>query len=455
MTRLVAPESRVVVDGSRFFKGSSVIPPPPQQLQSKEEGKVSSGLPKDQAAAPKNSSKIVIDHQQVFLSGVNQPNNASNGQNGQKNGERSSKEFENLINVFKYPETQATFKELPRVNFPEPLEMPRLPLARGVQDLPDYPSLPPDHGMIELNKARVNNLKPSGQITSMEDMARSQGPTPAYLIAPITSRSSYRLETSTLICDAEKMIETYFILKAASLFLLILAAIFGLSFLPRFLPVVTDRLSERWWTFFFGIGACVLVYILLFAIPSLKTFKWAVWILYFVFLAGALATSLFPFCLTPDPTNIQIIYGFLLIVGLMHVAIFATKRGLVSFYSTFVGLVFMILAAVGFLLIYLPENYLAIIGASIGVGGFGVILTFDYAQTERCSRNFYFSDEYVLAAILLPIGLLMILYFWARSVADTIGNSDSRTLQNLRASLRQSFLASYRHISRRSVNGLA
>lgn len=456
VTRLVPPEPRVAVDSNQFFKGSTIAPPL-STLQPRTEEKYSGSFPKDLPAPPATSSKIVIDHQQAFRSGNPSQNAQSanpNGPVGQSGPEKSSKEFENLINVFKYPETQATFKELPPINVQEQLEIPRIPLATGVQDLQEYPSLPLDPAMIELNKARLNALKPVGQITSMEDLARSGDPNPAYLLPPVTTRSSYHLESSTLLCDSEKMIESRFILKAASLFLLILAAIFGLSFLPQFRPVVTDRLSEYWWTFFFCLGACLLVYVLLFAIPTLKTFKWVVWILYFVFLLGAAATSLYPFCLTDDPTNIQIIYGFLLVVGILHVLIFATKRGLVSFYSTLVGVIFLILGTVGFLLIYLPDNYLAIIGASIGVGGFGVVLSFDYAQTERCSRNFYYHDEYVLAAILLPIGLIMILYFWAKSVADTIGNADSRTFQNLRASLRQSFLVSYRHVSRRSINGL-
>lgn len=267
------------------------------------------------------------------------------------------------------------------------------------------------------------------------------------------TRGSYRFEQSVLISTSEQMIENNFIAKAAVLHLLQFVVAFGVSFVPQFVPTIQTFLNTYWWIFLICLGGSLVIYVLLFSISKIRTVKPLVVTFYCLFTLFNAGASLFLSCLTTNQTKVQIVIGFLLVLTFLQFFKFAGKNRLFSFYSGFVFLVSVVLGITGYSIIFFgPTYYSVILGSALGTGGYGLILTFDYAQMERCTRNFYFSDEWTLAAILLPIDFFMIIFHWAKGLSDNFHHADVGSRLSFRNSIRETFRNSYRNFNRTSVN---
>lgn len=352
---------------------------------------------------------------------------------------------------FRTDEAQQT--QFRRVEFPK-----APPLAMNVDDL-DKTVMEPetkDTGLTfkdtfqqaseqKIDK-RVAVVCPALGLTSIEDLPQNR---PS---SRLVTRSSVR-DHSVVICDSDRMLESRFLLKCSALHLLQLTIVFGANLAFQLVPSLSAALSAFWFLVFVPLGLCAAIYLLLATVRSIRTKEWLVRLLFATFTLSMACATVFANCIENSRFHLLVVFGFLLAVGLAHLGVFAAKTQLMSFYGTSVAVLSVVLLVAGQCLVHLPVDFrFTVLGAALGTVVYAAVLTFDYAQIERCSRNAYFDNEAVLAALLLPVGLALIVGFWAKCLADTLNQPETRTVQSFRAGLRESFRFSFRNVSRASVS---
>lgn len=303
---------------------------------------------------------------------------------------------------------------------------------------------------IQIIDFQSNNLaKQLQNATSIDNLSRLQPPSSAVQMTNMSSRP----DQSEIIATSDLMMEVHFILKVSLLHFIQFLLIFGISFFPTFSPNILPHLQSNWWIAIIFLVPNVLIYLLLLFIAKIRRIKSLLIFMYIVFTACNTAVSIFCANMTSDPINLQIMFGFLFILTFSQFLNFLAKLKLVSFFWCFVFMLIVVLMISGYAVIFFPSQYyITILGSAFGTAGYGLVLTFDYAQIERCTRNSYYSDDYFLAAILLPVDFLIIIFHWARNLSDNFQNSEMGTKSNFKASIRETFKGSYKNVSRHSIS---